>query len=52
MNLARRSGKSKRIARSSLSAEVQALADAEQDLYFTRLHMAEFLGFSFESWQC
>ena len=40
-----RSGKSKRKARSSLSAEVQALADAEQVLYFTRFRLAEFLGF-------
>ena len=40
-----RSGKSKRKARSSLSAEVQALADAEQELYFTRLQLAEFLGY-------
>ena len=38
-----RSGKSKRKARSSLSAEVQALADTEQELYFTRLQVAEFL---------
>ena len=36
-----RSGKSKRKARSSLSAEVQALADAEKELYFTRSQMAE-----------
>ena len=34
-----------RKARSSLSADVQALADAEQELYFTRLQMTEFLGF-------
>ena len=40
-----RSGKSKRKARSSLSAEVQELADAEQGVYSTRLHMGEFLGF-------
>ena len=40
-----RSGKSKRKARSSSNAEVQALAYAEQELYFTRLQMAEFLGF-------
>ena len=39
------SGKSKRKARSSLRAVVQALADAEQELYFTRVQMAEFLGF-------
>ena len=39
------SGKSKRKARSSLSVEVQALADAEQDLYFSRLQTAKFLGF-------
>ena len=41
----RLSGKSKRKARSSLNAEVQTLADAEQELYVTRLHLAEFLGF-------
>ena len=41
-----RSGKSKRKARSSLSAEVQALADAEQELYLTRLQLPEFLGYS------
>ena len=40
-----RSGKSNRKARSSFSAEVQAPADAEQELYFTRLQMSEFLGF-------
>ena len=40
-----RSGKSKRKARSSLSAEVQAQADAEQELYVTRLQLARFLGF-------
>ena len=40
-----RSGKSKRKARVSLSAEVQALADAEQYLYLTRLQLAEFPGF-------
>ena len=40
-----RSGKSKRKARSSLSAEVQALADAEQGEISTRLHMGELLGF-------
>ena len=34
-----------RKARSSLSADVQALADAEQELYFTQLQMTEFLGF-------
>ena len=39
-----RSGKSKRKARSTLSAEVQALADAEHESHFTRLQMAEFLG--------
>ena len=38
------SGKSSRKARSSLSAEVQPLLDAEQELSFTRLQMAEFLG--------
>ena len=37
--------KAKRKARSSLSAEVQALADAEQELLFTRLQLAEFLGY-------
>ena len=41
-----RSGKSKRKARSSLSAEVQALGDAEQELYFTRLQLVEFLRFT------
>ena len=37
--------KSRRKARSSLSAEVQALADADQEQYFTRLQLAESLGF-------
>ena len=40
-----KSSKAKRKARSSLSAEVQALADAEQELLFTRLQLAEFLGY-------
>ena len=40
-----RSGKSKRKARSNLSAEFQALADAKQELYSTRLQTAVFLGF-------
>ena len=40
-----RSGKSKRKATSSLIAEVQALADAEQELHFTRLQLSEFIGF-------
>ena len=40
-----RSGKSKRKARSSLSAEVRASADAEQELYFTRVQLAELVGF-------
>ena len=39
-----RSRKSKRKARSSLSAEVQALADAEQELYFTRLQLQNVWG--------
>ena len=37
--------RSKRMAWSTLSAEVQARADAEEELYFTRLQMAEFMGF-------
>ena len=40
-----KTSKAKRKARSSLSAEVQALADAEQELFFTRLQLAEFLGY-------
>ena len=40
-----RSGKSKSKARSSLSAGVQALADANKKLYFPRLQLAEFLGY-------
>ena len=35
---------------SSLSAEVQSLIVAEQELYFTRLQVAEFLGFSVNLW--
>ena len=46
MPIHHRSGKSKRKARSSLSAEVQALDDAEQELYFTRLQLVEFRGFT------
>ena len=45
-----RSGKAKRKARSSLSAEVQALADAEQELYFTRLQNGQVSWILFESW--
>ena len=37
-----KTSKAKRKARSSLSAEVQALADAEQELLFTRLQLAVF----------
>ena len=40
-----KTSKAKRKARSSLIAEVQALADAEQELLFTRLQLAEFLGY-------
>ena len=40
-----RSGNSKRKVRSSLSAEMQAPADVEQELYFARLQLAKFLGF-------
>ena len=39
-----RSGKLPRIARSSLSAEVQALAEGEQELMFCRALFAELLG--------
>eukprot|EP00969_Alexandrium_andersonii_P191111 8442132-Alexandrium_andersonii.AAC.1 len=39
-----KTSKAKRKARSSLSAEVQALADAEQELFFARLQLGEFLG--------
>ena len=40
-----RARKPKRKARLSSSEEVQALADAEQELYFKRLQLEEFLGF-------
>ncbi|CAE7708420.1 RE2, partial [Symbiodinium microadriaticum] len=39
-----RSGKLHRIARSSLSAEAQSLADTEQELFFARLEWREMLG--------
>ena len=35
---------------SSLSAEVQLLVVAEQELHFTRRQMEEFLGFSVNLW--
>ena len=40
-----RSGKLPRVARSSLSAEIQALAEGEQELMFCRLEWAELLGY-------
>ena len=39
-----RSGKLHRVARSSLSAETQALADAEQDLFYAQLAWREMIG--------
>eukprot|EP00439_Symbiodinium_sp_Y106_P058651 s5262_g8.t1 len=39
-----RSGKLHRVARSSLSAETQALADAEQELFYSRLSWREMIG--------
>ena len=39
-----RSGKLARVARSSLSAEIQALGDGEQELMFVRAEWAELLG--------
>lgn len=42
--LAWRSGRLPRIARSSLSAEIQALAEGEQELLFLRTQWAELLG--------
>ena len=39
-----RSGKLHRIARSSLSAESQSLADTEQELFFARLEWREMIG--------
>ena len=42
--IAWKSGRLKRIARSSLSAEVQAFSEAEEELMFVRLQWAEMLG--------
>ena len=39
-----RSGKLHRVARSSLSAETQALADTEQELFYSRLAWREMIG--------
>ncbi|CAE7501659.1 unnamed protein product [Symbiodinium natans] len=39
-----RSGKLRRVARSSLSAESQALADAEQELFYARSEWREMMG--------
>lgn len=39
-----RSGKLPRVARSSLSAEIQALAEGEQELMFVRAEWCELLG--------
>ena len=39
-----RSGKLQRVAKSSLSAEIQALGDGEQELMFVRAEWAELVG--------
>ena len=44
------SSKLKRVCRSSLAAETQALAECEQELMFLRVQWAEMLGYMTSSW--